>query len=157
MERREADVRPGAHEVLVTRRGHEPFRRRLSLGAGGAAVVDAPLRPTGQRRAARWVLLSAAAALGASATTGAFGLAAQRDAEVIHGRIAPGRALSDGERGDYNDALARRDALRSVSLVLAGGAAALAVTGAALWWFDEPALEPALAPGMAGLLWRRRF
>lgn len=147
----------GDHLVAVTRRGHRSFQQRLHLRRGGTRVVDVDLQPTRQRIAACWVLGGAAAGLVASAITAGVAVQAQSRATAVLQLRAPGRSLSSDELDRYNRALDRRDRFRTTALILLGTATALAVTGATLFRFDEPSLQPVLDADLAGASFGGRF
>jgi tetratricopeptide (TPR) repeat protein len=143
-----AKLAPGMHRITVLVRGRQPETREVELGPGGNEVVTVALLPTARRRAARWTLYAAGGLGGAALVSGGFAWLAQHDALAIP---PPGPQRAPDDITAYNDAVARRDALRSVSLGLAITGGAVALTGAALWYFDMPR-PPEQAPTLAPVI-----
>ncbi len=132
------DLAAGPHSVAVLERGHATFRTAVDLRRGDRVhvVADAPI--TGQRVLSYYMLgVAGAAALAGSATT-VVALSAERDAKRDNPRSAGGTS-EDLDR--YHADVSRRDAYRTASIGLLGGAAALSVTATLLYYFDMPAPE----------------
>ncbi len=160
----DVEVPAGEHFISVTHRGREPWSQTARVGRDQVVALDATLRPTGQRRVARWVMVTAGTlAVGAGATS-LWAYSARREA----------RALDDDRRaqGATPETLARYNALvdddqhrRGLALGLGIAALSSAALGAAMWWFDQepPGAQPSLevAPGMgvdqAGVVITGRF
>jgi tetratricopeptide (TPR) repeat protein len=161
---RETKVRAGLHVVAVTERGRRPIVQRVSLGPGDRASMKVPeLELTDRRIAAMWTLGGAVTLALAGGVTTVLALSAEARVREYDRGIGQ-RNFTDAERADRNSDLDARDAYRSASWVLFGGAAALGVTGGVLWWFDHPSGEsstggvsPVVGPGSAGAAWRTAF
>jgi len=142
---RAAEVPAGHHLVTVTHRGRVPIARELDLARGKASVLDADLRTTGQRKAARWVLIgSGALAVGAGV---AAGLAASSDSKAadLKAQLDMG-GLAPDALDRYDQLRAQRDDRVRVAWILGGGAVAVAATGALMYLFDDRSPEAAAGP-----------
>ncbi len=139
---RSFEVPAGEYIVGVTKRGHTAVSRSIAVERGQVVEVPAPLRKTTQRKVSYYFFGGAAVLALAGTTTSVIALSAQGDAEDIDARrgIDP---LGPADLADYDDAVDRRDAFRGASYVLLGTAAAAAVTGGLLYWFDTPRAEGA--------------
>ena len=162
-----AEVPAGHHLVTVTHRGKVPIARELDLTRGKPIVLDADLRTTGQRKAARWVLIgSGALAVGAGVAAG-LALSSDSKASDLKAQLDQGGlATSDLDR--YDQLRVQRDDRVRVAWILGGSAVAVAATGALMYLFDDrspeaPArlapvpgkkkldIEPLIGPGAAGV------
>lgn len=160
VEGREVKAPAGRRFVTVTRRGHEPFARELSLERGQKVTVKASLESTTRRKASYYVLGSAAALLIAGGVTTGLALAAQSEANDIRDEIADNQTnITLDDVDDHNDAIDRRNSLRATSYVLVGSALLVGATGALLYWLDNPRAEassrgpqivPTVTPQAAG-------
>ena len=147
----------GRHFLSVTRRGAYPFVREVQLERGQDLRVDAPLPRTRQRVASYWFLGAAGAAILAGGTTTTLTLVHQERAQDILDRRAHG-PISPDELAAYQRERAARDDYATATYVIFGGAAALATTGALLYWLDSPTvtlptgptLTPAFTPAPGG-------
>lgn len=164
---RPLEVPAGRHFLAVTRRGHKPFTRELTLDRGQELDLSARLPRTRQRVASYWVFGGAGVVLLAGGVTTGLALAAQGDAEDIADRAARENIPLE-ELDAYNDALDRRDGLRTASVVLYGGALGLCATAALLYFVDHPDVEapegvtggrlaPAVGDGSVGVTWGGSF
>ncbi len=143
------DAPGGKHFLTVSQRGHRPFGREIMLKRGEPFSVDAPLEKTGQRVASYYVLGAAAVALLAGGATTTLAFVHDGNAQaILDKRDKDMRQLTQDELDTYNRERTARDDYRTTSYFLYGGAAAIAVTGALLYFIDQPRVES--APGMMG-------
>lgn len=128
---------PGEHDLVVLARGRRPVVQSIDIGRGEATALAVELEPTTQR----WLSIGAlglAVGLGAvGAGTGYFAWDARQQATAIEGRVDNGLTTADLTR--YRALEQQRDELRDVTVGLGVAATTLAITGAAMWFFDEPA------------------
>lgn len=168
---RPIEIPPGLHVVSVSANGKRLWSQELALERGKKVRVDPRLEASGQRVVA-WTLLGVG---GASLVAGGIfaGLALGEEGKATS--IDDARANGNIDGGDlrrHNDAIARRDDFRTVSIVTLTAGVALAAGGAALFLFDRPTVNvvpprateptpppkasfevgaaPVLAPGVAG-------
>jgi tetratricopeptide (TPR) repeat protein len=136
------EVAAGKHLVTVTRRGHYPITREVTIGRGEAISIDAPLQRTTQRKLSTWMFGGAAAVAVAGGVTTTLAFVHQGRAEDVLDRrkLAP---ITPEERAEYDDERRKRDDLVDTSYLLYGGALALAATGALLYFVDNPRVEGA--------------
>jgi hypothetical protein len=138
----------GKHVVAATARGHEPWVREVTLERGALSHLQPDLPPTGQRRAATWVLAGSAAVLVGAAVTTGVALVAQSDAQDLLARQGS-TGWSAADLAAYDDARGRRDRFVTAAAVLYAVAAAGGVAGAVLYVADSPRVEHAAAPAAA--------
>lgn len=126
----------GPHEVFVSKRGRKPTSRSVDIERGEVTTWTVDLPATGQR-------VAALVTLGASGAFAIFGaamaiLAGVSEAEVNDARagLSKGQPLTPAEAARSNDALARRDLARGLSLGGLGLSAAAGVTGALVFVLD---------------------
>jgi hypothetical protein len=131
------DVDAGKHLFAVSARGHVPFTREVELARGAPLRLDAQLPPTSQRRLARWVLIGSGAVAVAAGLTGIAALSADSAAAAELRTLRTGDA-PPGDVTRYADLRDERDARVTATGVLGGAAVAIALTGLALYVFDEP-------------------
>ncbi|HLU68662.1 MAG TPA: PEGA domain-containing protein [Kofleriaceae bacterium] len=137
---RPLELSPGAHLVTVTRRGHRPWSREISVDRGERIEVSPTLESTGQRRLSYAVVAaSGALALGAGAAFG-LSLAAGGDASELEDR-RQSQGLTAGELERYQDAVARRDGRMQATWILLGASGVVALSGALLYYMDNPRPE----------------
>jgi len=162
----ELAVPAGRHRVTVTHRGHYAWERDLELVRGDRVTVEATLPTTTQRTLSAYVMGGAGVALLAGVTTTIFAVAAQGNAEDYNTRVASGGVLTESERVDYNDQIARRDSFRTASYILYGTAIAGATASVLLYLLDTPTLvpgtsssvvAPAISPDGVSVTWSRPF
>jgi hypothetical protein len=134
------DVAAGRHLVAVTARGHEPFARELELARGADLTLDAPLADTRQRVASRYVLIGSAVVAAAAITTGIFALRADSDASAALAALRAGNDADPDAVARYSSLRASRDDRVDATELLGGAAVAVALTGLALYLFDQPVL-----------------
>jgi tetratricopeptide (TPR) repeat protein len=153
----------GSHFLSVTRRGREAWNREVEIARDRDVVVDADLVPTGQRRAARWVLIGGATVAATAVGVGLWAYAAHRDARALDDKR---RALSATPE-DLRAYLERvEDVQFRTNLATGFGLTALAlgVIGAGMIWFDSPrpgappkSVEPVVGDGVLGVSVRAGF
>ena len=136
------EVPAGTRWITVSARGRRPISREVTLEPGQAITLDAPLQPTAQRRAVRWVAIGAGALLAGTTITTAIAIAADFSAADLRDR----RPLLASDAGRYTQLRDRRDTFRNLSFGL--GAAALVTAGAALvmYYADDPSSDALLRP-----------
>lgn len=147
----------GAHTITLTRAGKRPFMASLTLERGEARTVPVSMETT-DRRVASYVVLGTA---GVGALVGGFfvldALHFQNTATGIRDEAARGNIGSD-RLSAYNDAIGKRDSMRSASYVAFGITGGLLLTAGALYFFDHPVprsgdeiVAPPAAPRVAFL------
>ncbi|MFO0593060.1 MAG: PEGA domain-containing protein [Polyangiaceae bacterium] len=140
-------VTSGAHVVAVTKPGRTPYQERLFVTAGETLPVRVTLKLTPQRISSYAIFASAGVSILAGGALGLVAFDAESTAKQILS-TASQRSLSQPELDTYNGALERRDDSRVASLSLLGAGAALGLTAAALYLFDNaeppPLREPAV-------------
>ena len=146
---RPIELPPGKHLVTITRRGHRPWSREIVVKRGQSVDLDPSFDRTGQRTLAYGVLgISGALLVGAGVSFG-MSIAAASDANDLN-KKRESQGLTDPERVEYDEALDRRDARRSVTWVLLGSSAAVATAGLLLYFMDNPRAEVDTAsPGLS--------
>ena len=136
------EVPAGPRLITVSARGRKPISREVMLNPGQELTLDAPLQPTTQRRAVRWVVVGAGTLLAGSLVTGAVALKADFSAADLRDRTS----LSVADAADYQRLRNRRDNLRVVSFALGGAALATAAIAAVMYYFDDPSTDALLRP-----------
>ena len=134
-------VTSGAHVLAVTKPGRTPHQERLFVTPGETLKVRVTLQLTPQRLVSYAIFAGGGAALLASAALGLIASEAESTAKQILS-TATIRSLSQPELDTYNSALVRRDDSRAASLTLLGAGAALGLTAAALYVFDNAEPPP---------------
>jgi hypothetical protein len=132
------DVPAGKHLFAVTDRGAEPYTREVELARGASLRIDAELPPTRQRKASRWVFVASGALAVGAGITGIAALAANSDASATLARLRAGNDPNVGDVALYNSQRTSRDDRVTATELLGGAAVAVALTGLALYLFDEP-------------------
>jgi hypothetical protein len=136
-------VAPGDYRVAIGARGHKLWQTTLRVQSERTTMTMANLTWTPQRKAAVAVAGVGAALVVAGAITGVLGL--QTDAS-FDTSLPPAPTTGDAaawdaytaKRRDWDDRLARRDALGTATVVLLSTAAAAATVSLFLWLFDSP-------------------
>lgn len=156
----------GEHLVSITRRGRAPWNKMITLDRDRELALGVELEPSGQRRAAWWVLGAALTVGAASAGTALWAYSARRDANAIAAARRDLTATPDDLRR-YNERVADVRFRTNVTTGLGVGAVAIAVVGAGLWWFDSPRpgearvsginVSPIVGPEQVGVLAGARF
>jgi hypothetical protein len=137
---RPLELTVGKHLITVTRRGHRPWSREVTVERGEKLVLDAPLQHTGQRKAS-YVVMGAAAAVAISAGVAySLSLKAGGEASDLNDK-RESEGLSADERNEYVDLVDKRDARLDTTYILLGVAGAVAVSGALLYYMDNPTAE----------------
>lgn len=147
---------PGLHRVAIGSNGREPFLRNVQLPRGGEVTVDAELVPTARRQVAYALFVTGGGLLAGAATTLAFALDRESQAQPLEARL-DAAGLSPSEARQYQS-LGRERGHFAVATVALGAAAAVAVGSAVLLWVsDEPDLGgvvPVIGPSGAGAAFR---
>jgi|SRR5579883_1342903 len=133
---------PGEHTIAVGARGRQLFSERIAIERGGRQAIEAPLQPTPQRRAVRYLLGSAVAtALLAVAAGGVWAWEDHAASGIEQQRL--GGQITPAQLADYDTARSRRDAWSTATWVTGGVAAALLAVTGAVYWFDMPGVNRA--------------
>lgn len=136
------DVPAGTRLITVTARGRRPISKEVALKPGQELTLDAPLAPTAQRRAVKWVWIGAGTLALASIVTGIVAI----DADLTASDLRDKEPLPAAEAGDYEAARSRRDTYRTATIVLGLGALVTAGVGAYMYYADHPTGETLLRP-----------
>jgi hypothetical protein len=140
-------VVPGPHFVAITERGHEPYTRDLKLGRGDSVAVHADLHRTGQRRAAYLLAAGTVVVAAAGVVATGYALSARSAADSIVAKSKTGNITPD-QRDQQNQDVDDFQTDTTISRILYGGAAALAVTAVVLYFADEPSVEAPQQPSI---------
>lgn len=136
------EVAAGTRWVTVSARGRKPISREVVLEPGQQLSLDAPLQPTMQRRAVRWVWASAGALLAGTLATTTVALVADfRAADLRDGEV-----LAAGQEQRYEDLRERRDRFRTASFVLGSAALLTAAAATVMYYVDDPSADALLRP-----------
>lgn len=136
------EVPAGRRWITVSARGRKPVSREVTLEPGHLLKLDAPLQPTTQRRAVRWVVAGAGALLVGTIATTTVAIAADFSAADLRDKDP----LPADEVRDYDRYRDRRDRFRTASFVLGGAAVVTAAVAAAMYYLDEPSTDALLRP-----------
>lgn len=150
---RPIELPPGPHVLSVAANGKKPMSQEVSLPRGKPFRFEPKLEASGQRVVAVSMLGVGAASLVTGVVFGVLALGQESRARNIADERAVGN-IDAGQLATYNDAVDRRDAFRSISIVTLAAGGALAVGGGLLYVFDRPTVsvlpprrvEPAPAP-----------
>jgi hypothetical protein len=163
---RPLEVPAGKHFVTISKRGHHPVTREVTLERGKDAKLVASLDRTTQRRVSYWVLGAAGVALLGGGGSSLAALSHQGNAETILDKRSTAQ-ISQDELDEYTRERQSRDDLTRTSYFLYGAAGALAATGVLLYFIDSPRVEalpppssvvvPTAASGFLGAVWMGRF
>jgi PEGA domain len=147
----------GNHFLSVTRRGRDAWNREVTIARDTDLTIDAELVPTGQRRAARWILFGGATVGATAMGVGLWAYVAHRDARALDDKRRALTATPEDLRA-YRD---RVDDVRFRTNLATGfglTALALGAIGAGMLWFDTPgpgappkAIEPIVGDGTVGV------
>jgi hypothetical protein len=132
------ELTPGPHVVSVSAPGRRPVSRTVRIERGEPYTLRVDLEPTAQRVVARWTLAGAGAFALAGGVSAILALVAEADAKDARSGLPQGRTTPD-DAARSNDALARRDRFRTLSLASFGVSAVAGATGMLLFVFDNPA------------------
>jgi hypothetical protein len=133
------DVTSGRHLVAITKVGHAPVTRDVTLRRGENQTLDVALGTTGQRRASYVLLASGAAAVVAGGVFTGLTLGAQQTAQDIGARVPQGITTED--LATYDKAVKDRDRWRAAAALTFGAGVAIGATGFLLYVFDSPSIE----------------
>jgi hypothetical protein len=136
------EVPAGTRWITVSARGRRPISREVVLAPGQALTLEAPLQPTAQRRAVRWVALGAGALLAGTLATATVALVADFSAADLRDR----KPLTAADAADYQRLRSRRDDFRAASFVLGGAALVTAGVALVLYYADDPSTDALLRP-----------
>jgi hypothetical protein len=136
------EVPSGTRWITVSARGRQPISREVVLSPGQDLTLDAPLQPTAQRRAVRWVELGAGALLAGTLATATIALVADFSAADLRDR----KPLTAADAADYQRLRTHRDDLRTASLVLGGAALVTAGVAVVMYYADDPSTDALLRP-----------
>lgn len=138
------EVDAGRHVVTITRRGRRAVAREIEVARGETLTVAPRLRPTTQRKAARWVLYGAGALVVGAGLAGAGALAADGEAaDLDERRRRDGITVEEAAR--YDRLRGRRDDLTTTMYTLGGLGLAAGIAGGLLYYLDRDEAE--VAPG----------
>jgi hypothetical protein len=138
--RKPLELVAGSHTLALTQSGHDPLSFEVTLQPGESKVLDAQFRASTQRISS-YVLFGVGGAL--FITGGVFtGLALHQESEAkgLERQLTQVN-LSLEQHSDHEHAIDLRDTYRNVAIGTFAGGAALTVTAALLYLFDQP--EPA--------------
>lgn len=140
-------VDAGRHYVTITRRGRRAHARDVTLERGAKVTIATALRPTTQRKAARWVLIGSGVLLVGAGLSGLGALGADGDAADLDARRQAG-GITEAELARYDQLRGERDDLRTTMWALGGAALAVGVAGGLMYVFDRDEAEapPTLGP-----------
>lgn len=146
----------GEHNVRVTLGGHEPYEQTIDVDRAASVKMDADLRSTGQRKAAKWLIHGGVASLGVGLVTGGIAIgylvdASSRKSDIDAGGVVCREGTCEA-LDDYNASVARTTEFGAVSGVFLGLGVLAAGTGLILFATDSPApakFSPRRAPGSA--------
>lgn len=138
----QTEVPAGTRWITVSARGRKPISREVVLQPGQQLSLDAPLQPTTQRRAVRWVVASAGALLAGTLATTTVALAADFGAADLRDK----QPLPASEAKRYEQLRDRRDRFRTTSFVLGSAAVVTAAAAMVMYYLDEPSADALLQP-----------
>jgi PEGA domain len=136
------EVPAGTRWITVSARGRRPISREVVVSPGQELTLDAPLQPTTQRRAVRWVALGGGALLAGTLVTATIALVSDFSAADLRDR----KPLTAADAADYQRLHSRRDELRTTSLVLGGAALVTAGVALVMYYADDPSTDALLRP-----------
>jgi len=136
------EVPAGTRWITVSARGRTPISREVVLEPGQQVTLDAPLQPTAQRRAVRWVWGGAAALVAGTLTTTTIAIAADFSAAELRDR----KPLLAEDASHYERLRDRRDGFRTASFALGGAALATAGIALVMYYADDPSTDALLRP-----------
>jgi hypothetical protein len=136
------EVAAGTRWITVSARGRKPISREVVLKPGQQLAFDAPLVPTAQRRAVRWVWVGAIALLAGTTATTTVALVADFSAADL--RDADPLPATDARR--YEILRDRRDRFRTASFVLGGATLLTAAVATVMYYVDDPSADALLRP-----------
>jgi hypothetical protein len=132
----------GEHALALVARGRAPWVAPLAVARGATLELSATLVPSAQRRAARWVAVSAGVAAALAVAFGGTWLEAQVAASRLNDKRVSSQLTSD-ELAAYDSDKTRRDQFRIATAAAISLTGALALVAAGLYYLDNPTLpEP---------------
>lgn len=144
----------GTHVVTITRRGRQPVAREIAVSRGERKTIRVSLAKSLRRRLVPWVFVAS----GSLAVVTIAGIVPWLLYEDRAGDLDAKLQLGNQPKSvaaDYNDAIAKRDAVRTGMWITGGAAVVIGAAGLALYYFDTPSTEalrvtPVISPGAAG-------
>lgn len=136
------EVPAGTRWITVSARGRRPISREVVVSPGQELTLDAPLQPTTQRRAVRWVALGGGALLAGTLVTATIALVSDFSAADLRDR----KPLTAADAADYQRLHSRRDEFRTASLVVGGAALVTAGVALVMYYADDPSTDALLRP-----------
>jgi hypothetical protein len=136
------EVPAGTRWITVSARGRRPISREVVVSPGQELTLDAPLQPTAQRRAVRWVALGGGALLAGTLVTATIALVSDFSAADLRDR----KPLTAADAADYQRLRSRRDEFRTTSLVLGGATLVTAGVALVMYYADDPSTDALLRP-----------
>ncbi|MBT8493432.1 MAG: hypothetical protein KJO07_10280 [Deltaproteobacteria bacterium] len=148
------ELPPGSHRIDISKRGHELVTIERDFKRDSRVQLSPTMRWTSRRKISVGLFIASAATVSAGL---GYGIAAI-DAHVRAKDLDEQRqdlGLSVSERNDYNGLLDARDSRRRFSYALLGTAAALAMAGGLVYYFDMPRVgeqvKASVSPGGVGV------
>ena len=138
----QTEVPAGTRWITVSARGRKPISREVVLQPGQPLSLDAPLQPTAQRRAVRWVWVAGGVLLAGTIATTGIALAADFSAADLRDQ----QPLPAREEDRYEQLRERRDRFRTASFVLGGATLVAAAAATVMYYADDPSTDALLRP-----------
>lgn len=138
---RPIDVPAGTHFITISKKGRIGFSREFEVERGGSLAIRAPLAMSGQRKGALWTMGASGVILLAAGGYGVAAILADNDASDLLDNAKSSGGLTPAQQGEYGSARNRRDDRRLVAFSLLGVGAAVATTGALLYFMESPQVE----------------
>lgn len=138
----QTEVPAGTRWITVSARGRKPISREVVLEPGQQLALDAPLQPTAQRRAVRWVWVGAGTLLAGTLATTTVSLVADFGAADLRDQ----QPLPELEEKRYEQLRDRRDRFRTASFVLGSAALVAAAAATVMYYLDDPSADALLQP-----------
>lgn len=134
------ELSPGNHLITVSKSGFIGIAREQNLVRGQTTVFTAPLRRSGQRTAAMYLLGASASALTTSLILG-YIASNQSSAADSFLRLRGKRDLSAADLAEYSSARSDYDKIQSAAWLSAGVGVALGIAGLVLRNYDSGSVE----------------
>lgn len=132
-------VAPGVHVVSVSVNGKRAWSQEIAFVRDRGVRIEPRLERSDQRLASWVVLGGGAAATLVGVLTGAGALGEEARARDIEAALAKGN-IDAAQLARHNDAIDKRDSLRTTSLVTLAAGGSLLAAGALLYVFDRPTI-----------------
>ncbi|KYF78740.1 hypothetical protein BE17_31625 [Sorangium cellulosum] len=134
-------VAPGKRFFVVTKNGHKPFSRELSLRRGERRVIEVDLSSSFQRKMSYGLVAVGVLSAAVGVLTMSSSLAEEEKASEIEEKRGQ-QGISEEELGQYRAHLDTRDELANATTGLFGTATAFALGGFVFYAFDTPTPPP---------------